>query len=163
MDAALAVLTSAFPNVDFSAHAGDAILDDLTTFTRYPKNLWKRLWTTDLVERQNREIKRRTKAICIFPNDDSIMRLIGARLLATDEEWRAEGEYMSERDLAAVALVASGKGWAAEAAAGMPGMHAGANAGPAGGRREAKLDRDRIVAVGPFLPDAPAPGARRIS
>ena len=50
------------------------------------------------------------------------MRLIGARLLATDEEWRSEGEYMSEKDLAAVALVASGKGWAAEAAAGMPGM-----------------------------------------
>ena len=122
MDAALALPASMFPNVDFSAHAGDAIFDDLTTFARYPKNLRKRLWTTNLVERRNREIKRRTKAVRIFPNDGSIMRLIGARLLATDEKWRSEGECMSEKDLAAVALVASGKGWAVDAAAGMPDM-----------------------------------------
>ena len=132
MEVALALPASMFPNVDFSAHAGDAIFDDLTTFTRYPKNLWKRLWTTNLVERRNREIKRRTKAICIFPNDESIMRLIGARLLATDEAWRCEGECMSENDLAAVALVASGKGWAADAAAGMPDVSCRSECAPFG-------------------------------
>ena len=112
LEAAFGALSAMFPKVDFSAHAADGILDDLTTHTRYPANLWNRISATNLVERQNREIKRRTKAISIFPNDASIMRLIGARMIATDEEWRVEGGYMSEKDLAGFALVVPGKAWA---------------------------------------------------
>ena len=118
LEAVIGALSAMFPKVDFSAHAAEGIIDDLTTHTRYPANLWKRISATNLVERQNREIKRRAKAICIFPNEASIKRLIGARLIATDEEWRVEGEYMSETDLAGFALVVPGKAWAS----GKPGM-----------------------------------------
>lgn len=53
------------------------------------KKLWKKLRTTNMVENQNRQIKKRTKVISIFPNEDSLLRIASAILMQQDEEWQS--------------------------------------------------------------------------
>jgi putative transposase len=64
----------------------DNIPESLTVFNQ-PKASWKKLRTTNMVERQNREFVRRMRVISIFPNTDSLLRLLTAMCLEKDEEW----------------------------------------------------------------------------
>ena len=60
-------------------------------------------WSTNLLERVNEEIKRRTRVVGIFPNDAAITRLVGAVLLEQDEHWQLEGRRMfSAESMAAI-------------------------------------------------------------
>jgi len=61
---------------------------------RFPKDHWKKIWGTNLLERVNEEIKRRTRVVGIFPNDAGIIRLVGAVLLEHHEHWQLEGRRM---------------------------------------------------------------------
>ena len=56
------------------------------------------VWSTNLLERVNEEIKRRTRVVGIFPNDAAITRLVGAVLLEQDEHWQLEGRRMFSLD-----------------------------------------------------------------
>ncbi len=57
----------------------------MLAFRHYPASHWLRLWSTNLLERVNEGIKRRTRVVGIFPNDAAITRLVGAVLLEQDE------------------------------------------------------------------------------
>ena len=65
--------------------------DDVLAFRSSPPEHWRKIWSTNPLERLNKEIKRRTRVVGIFPNDAAIIRLVGALLLEQQEEWQLEG------------------------------------------------------------------------
>jgi putative transposase len=75
--------------------------EDLLAFTGFPVAHWRKIWSTNPLERINGEIKRRTNVVGIFPNDASIVRLVTAVLVETHDEWAiAERRYLSEDSMA---------------------------------------------------------------
>ena len=73
------------------------IPEGLTIFS-FPQEHWKKLRTSNLAERVNKEIKRRTKIVGIFPNCDSCLRLVTALLVEIDEEWALGRAYLKLDD-----------------------------------------------------------------
>jgi len=61
----------------------------------FPKDHRTRLHSTNPLERRNKEIKRRTHVIGIFPNQHAIVRLVGALMLAQNDEWAVTRQYMT--------------------------------------------------------------------
>jgi putative transposase len=77
--------------------------EDVLAFRHFPAPHWRKIWSTNLLERVNEEIKRRTRVVGIFPNDAAITRLVGAVLLEQDEHWQLEGRRMfSAESMAAI-------------------------------------------------------------
>ena len=77
--------------------------EDVLAFRHFPDQHWRKVWSTNLLERVNEEIKRRTRVVGIFPNDAAITRLVGAVLLEQDEHWQLEGRRMfSAESMAAI-------------------------------------------------------------
>lgn len=68
--------------------------DDATAVQELPEACRVRIRTTNSVERLNREIRRREKVVSIFPNRDSVIRLLGAVLMETDETWAGENRHI---------------------------------------------------------------------
>lgn len=69
-------------------------IDQALTYYAFPRKLWKRLRTSNVVERFNRELKRRTRVVSIFPSEKSTLRLVGALLIETHEEWINGPRYL---------------------------------------------------------------------
>ncbi|CAK6697031.1 MULTISPECIES: IS256 family transposase [unclassified Synechococcus] len=77
--------------------------EDVLAFRHFPQQHWRKVWSTNLLERVNEEIKRRTRVVGIFPNDAAITRLVGAVLLEQHEHWQLEGRRMfSAESMAAI-------------------------------------------------------------
>ena len=72
----------------------DDSLDDVLAYMSFPAQHRKKLHSTNPLERLNKEIKRRADVVGIFPNEDSIRRLIGAVLLEANDDWQLQHRYM---------------------------------------------------------------------
>lgn len=69
----------------------------------FPKQHWTKLHSTNPIERLNGEIKRRTEVVGIFPNNDAIVRLVGALLLEQNDEWAVQrSRYMTLETIATI-------------------------------------------------------------
>ena len=74
----------------------------MAAYMDFPREHWAQIASTNPLERVNREIKRRADVIGIFPNDGAIIRLVGALMLETNDEWTVARRYMSLETLARV-------------------------------------------------------------
>jgi transposase-like protein len=100
LDEVARMLDAQFPDV--ASLLRDAC-EDLLAFTAFPVAHWRKIWSTNPLERINGEIKRRTNVVGIFPNDASIVRLVTAVLVETHDEWAvAERRYLSEESMAKI-------------------------------------------------------------
>jgi putative transposase len=84
----------------------DDARDDILAFAGFPAKHWRQIWSTNPMERVNKEIKRRTDVVGVFPNPAALLRLAGAVLVEQHDEWEAgDRRYLSEASMAALYAV----------------------------------------------------------
>ena len=96
-----------FPAVEQMLREAQA---DICAFAAFPPDHWRRIWSTNPLERLIKEIKRRSDVVGIFPDESAILRLVGAVLIEAHNEWAiAERRYLSEASMKSI-LTSGGPG-----------------------------------------------------
>ena len=90
-------LRERFPKL---ARLMDGAEDDVLAYMAFPKDHWPQIHSTNPIERLNREVKRRSNVVSIFPNDAAIVRLVGALMMEQNDEWAVCRRYMSLETIA---------------------------------------------------------------
>lgn len=106
-------LEESFPEATKLLHEA---MEDVLAHRAYPQSLWPQLASTNGLERLNREVKRRADVVQIFPNDASVIRLVGAILMEQHDEWQVARRQTSKSSLGLDsnqhdALLARASGW----------------------------------------------------
>jgi transposase-like protein len=77
----------------------DGAADDVLAYMAFPHEHWTQLDSTNPLERLNREVKRRTEVVGVFPDTASVIRLVGSVLIEIDDEWQVERRYFSQESM----------------------------------------------------------------